>query len=281
MRGGFRGLCAVIGIGAALALGAAACSSSAPKAVAPTTTASTTIAPAPTSMTLPSTATPVATTCPTDARRYTPAELEAVRAEVEKALLKGNDFVSYGTGIHAVEIELQPGREKLAAALEARFRGAVSITVGGAPYHCGVGTAPKCAAIKATSTLPAGLHLALRLGRTTMRADDSFNASLLVKNDGPKPLGMDPGEPIVALIVRPGTRTVVGTYSGPIGGTGLGLNLHDGQSHSVKTIVSGWRCDGRPGSTLPPGRYGVLAGISSNEGPPQLLAPEAPLTITS
>ena len=55
----------------------------------------------------------------------------------------------------------------------------------------------------------------------------------------------------------------------------------NGERSKVKTIVGAARCDGDPGSALPPGRYGVRAGISSNEGPAQFLAPEVPLTLTS
>jgi hypothetical protein len=191
-----------------------------------------------------------------------------------------HSLVEIGTGEHSIVVRLQPGREHLAAALEQRFHNALEITVGNAPYHCGIGTAPMCPAVTGTDQLRAGLHLTLELGVTTMRATDAITAYLVVRNDGHSPLGMDPGRPLVAMIVKPGTRVVVGEYRGPIAGTGIGLNLHDGQERAIDTIVGAARCDGQPGSTIPPGRYGVRAGISSNEGPATMLAPEVPITIT-
>lgn len=191
-----------------------------------------------------------------------------------------HSLLEIGTGEHAIVVGLQPGREHLAAALEQRFHNAVEITVGNAPYHCGIGTAPMCPAVTGADLLPPGLHLTLNLGVTTLRATETIKAHLVVRNDGHSPLGMDPGQPLVAMIVRPGTRVVVGAYRGGIAGTGLGLTLHDGQERAIDTFVGAARCDGRPGSTVPPGRYGVRAGISGNEGPPTLLAPEVPITIT-
>jgi hypothetical protein len=114
-----------------------------------------------------------------------------------------------------------------------------------------------------------------------MRGSDEFKADLVVRQDGATPLRMDPGQPLVAMIVKPGTHQVVGRYDGLIGGTGLGLVLHDGQETTIPTIVAPWRCDGGVGSTVPPGRYGVRAGIGPNEGPAAYLAPEVPLTITA
>jgi hypothetical protein len=195
-------------------------------------------------------------------------------------MVEGNSS-GVGTGQHAVVVNLFPGREALAAALEARFGSAVAIAVGLAPYHCGDGNSRRCPSLQGSSTLPAGLHLTLKLGTSSMRAaTESMDANLVVREDSPTPLAMDPGQPLVAQIVTPGTRTVVGTYGGGIGGTGLGFDLHDGEQVKIGTIVGAWRCDGRPGSTVPPGRYGVRVGISRNERKVEYLAPEVPLTIT-
>ena len=217
--------------------------------------------------------------CHTDSRSYTYAQLTALQPAVE-SIVKGK-VSSVGTGEHAVEVNLLPGREALAASLEARFGNAVAITVGLAPYHCGDGKSRRCPPLQGSSNLPPGLHLTLELGTSSMRAATaSMYGTLVVQEDRPKPLTMDPGGPLVAQIVTPGTRTVVGTYGGGIGGTGLGFTLHDGQRVKIGTIVGDWRCDGRPGSTLPPGRYGVRVGISRNERKVEYLAPEVPLTIT-
>jgi hypothetical protein len=194
-------------------------------------------------------------------------------------ITKGN-FAGVGIGEHTIIVMLFPGREALAAQIEARFGNAVTITVGSTPYHCGDGNSTKCPPLQGNSNLPSGLHLTLKLGVATMHTTGSINAQLVVQEDSATPLAMDPGQPLVADIVRPGTRTVVASYGGGIAGTGLFLGLHDGQQKAIRTIVAAWRCDGHPGSTLPPGRYGVRVGISRNERTVEYLAPEVPLTIT-
>jgi hypothetical protein len=269
-------------IGYVLLLGVfvGACSSGASKAASPSTTypAGSTA----TSTLLPTRSdSPAATTpnrCPNSARKYTQAQLAALRPAVDR-MVKGS-ISSVGTEVHAIGVNLLPGREALAGALETRFGNAVAITVGLAPYHCGDGASRRCPSLQGTDNLPPGLHLTLRLGALSMRATASVNGQLLVREDTSTPLGMDPGQPLIGMIVKPGTRTVVGMYGGGVAGTGLGLNLHDGQQTAIRTIVAAWRCDGMPGSTLPPGRYGARAGISRNEGPAEYLAPEVPLTIT-
>jgi hypothetical protein len=217
-------------------------------------------------------------TCPTPHPGYTFEHLTALRPAVD-AMVGRNGGV--GTGAHAIVVYLQPGREALAAALTARFRNAVQIQVGNAPYRCGPGHSRKCPDLSGSDRLPPGLHLSLKLSASSMRVTDEFDAHLVVREDSATPLRMDPGQPLVAMIVEPGTHRVVGRYDGLIGGTGLGLNLHDGQQATIRTIVAPWRCDGGVGSTVPPGRYGIRVGIGPNEGPAAYLAPEVPLTITA
>jgi hypothetical protein len=196
------------------------------------------------------------------------------------AMIPDRAFGGIGFGLNAIGVQLQPGQEALAAKLEARFGNAVQITVGPAPYHCGIGTGPKCPAFTGAINLPRGLHLTLKLDSSSMPAAGTETAKLIVREDQTTPLQMDPGNPIVAVIVKPGTRTVVGRFGGAIAGTGFAINLHDGQQATINTLVGAWRCDGNPGSTIPPGTYAVRAGISHNERLPDYLAPEVPLTIT-
>jgi len=194
-------------------------------------------------------------------------------------MVNGN-FAVVGVGEHAIMVNLFPGREALAARVEARFGNAVAIMVGLASYRCGDGNSRKCPSLQGSSNLPPGLHLTLNLGVASMPATGSINAQLVVQEDSATPLAMDTGSPLVADIVRPGTRTVVATYGGGIGGVGFGFDLHNGERAPITTVVAAWRCDGRRGSTLPPGTYGVRVGISRNERAIEYLAPEVPLTIT-
>jgi hypothetical protein len=80
------------------------------------------------------------------------------------------------------------------------------------------------------------------------------------------------GQPVVAALVEPGTRTVVGSFGGPVAGTGLAINLAAGQRLEIRVVVGTWRCDGELGSALPPGTYGVRAGIGPDGGSPVYLA---------
>jgi hypothetical protein len=144
---------------------------------------------------------------------------------------------------------------------------------------------PRCPALTGTSILPKGLHLSLRLDHPAVRAVGStggeIGAELRVRNDGPNPFAMDPGQPLIAAIVKPGTRRVLGRYTGLVAGTGWVVNLSRGQHAAIQVLVAAWRCDrGLRRSALPPGIYGVRAGIGPNEGPPLYLAPEVPLRIT-
>jgi hypothetical protein len=109
----------------------------------------------------------------------------------------------------------------------------------------------------------------------------SSDDHLLVRNDNATPFSMDPGQPIIAALVTPGTRHVVGEYSGMVAGTGLGFSVHNGEQVSIPLVVSTDRCDGGVGSTVPPGVYGVRAGIGPNEGRATYLAPEVTITVTS
>jgi hypothetical protein len=68
------------------------------------------------------------------------------------------------------------------------------------------------------------------------------------------------------MITRPGTRRVVGTYSGAIGGTGFAPLLNPGESQTVGIVGGTARCDGGIGSALPPGRYYAVAEVSGAGG---------------
>jgi hypothetical protein len=190
-------------------------------------------------------------------------------------------FQSVGTGANAIVVSLQPGREPLAAQLTDSFGDQVEITVGLTPYCGKPGISPPCPPLTGTDILPGGLHLSLRLDRSTIRRTDSLQGELTVRNDALTPFQMDPGQPLTALIVEAGTRNVVARYSGLVAGTGLALALHDGQTATIKVLVGTALCGSNTGSVLSPGVYGVRAGIGRNEGAAEYLAPETQLTITA
>ena len=147
-------------------------------------------------------------------------------------------------------------------------------------YCGGPGRSGRCADAQGATTLPRGLHLAVTLKhRTVSRSDSAAKGSLELRYDGTGTFVLDPGRPIVAHLVRPGTRTIVGTYLGGTRGTGLLVHLTAGQEQTIDVLIGIARCDGGIGSALPPGTYGVRVPLGPDGGPPRYLAPEAPLTI--
>lgn len=245
---------------------------SAPPATTPTTTPTTTPPTGP-----PESGERRTEPCPTPPGKYSQAQIVAARPQVEAMV--ADNFSAVGNGANAIGLELLTGREQLASQVLARFGDIVEIKVGETAYCGAPGTSRTCEVLPGTDALPPGLGLSLRLEASSIKATDRLSGELVIRNDSPTIFEMETGQPLVAAIVRPGTRTVVGTYSGAIAGTGYGLRLSNGQSDTIRVIVGTSRCDGERGSALPPGRYGVRVGIGHNEGPPGLLAPEVPLTI--
>ena len=189
-------------------------------------------------------------------------------------------FYGVGTGLHTIDVDLFPGHEQLAAELEQRFGDAVTIRIGTTRYCGSPGRSGRCADAQGATTLPPGLHLTLILAdRTVARTEAAARGSLKVRYDGPGTLVVDTGQPIVAHIVKRGTRTVIGTFTGGIRGTGLFIRLATGQERPINVLIGIARCDGGIGSALPPGTYGVRTPLGPDGGTPEYLAPEVPLTI--
>jgi hypothetical protein len=215
--------------------------------------------------------------CPTPPGKYTQEQILAVRPQVQ-AMVEGN-FLSVGNGANAVGVRLSPGREELAAQVLARFGDIVEIEVGETNYCGAPATSRRCDDVPGSDALPPGLSLTLRLKQASIRPTEDLSGELLIRNDSSTLFEMEPGKPLTANIVLPGTRTVVGTFSGGIAGTGYRVRLRNGETDRIGVIVGTTRCDGGVGSAIPPGQYAVRAGIGHNEGPPDYLAPEVPLTI--
>lgn len=110
-----------------------------------------------------------------------------------------------------------------------------------------------------------GIDLELALPSRTIVTGARVDARIVVSNRTGEELSITTGEPLLAVIVLPGTRSVVGAYTGAVGGHGRGLRLGPGTSDSLRAIVVAW---GRSKSSvlqlqhlhedLAPGLYGVL-----------------------
>lgn len=220
----------------------------------------------------------------------TDAELSAIRTSVEHTIgMPGERYQGIGTGAGQILLMLWPGDERFADRLLARFGNAVRVDVAGRRYCGAIGPSPVCPALTGGEP-PPGVHLSLHLERGSIDARQAsrhlVEGSLLIGNDGPGELRADrwQGQPIEAALVVPGTRRVVGTLTGPSVGTGQTLNLAPGQTKSIRVVLGPLqRCDGKVGSRVPPGRYGVRAGLGPDRLHPyqaKYFAPEVPLRIT-
>src|SRR5579863_6378848 len=74
---------------------------------------------------------------------------------------------------------------------------------------------PQCSAMPVGNPLPPGLSLKLVVDQRTITGDFG-SAPLVVSERGPGAFQMDTGQPLVAQVVRPGTRRVIGTYDAGI-----------------------------------------------------------------
>jgi hypothetical protein len=191
-------------------------------------------------------------------------------------------FLSVGIGSSTVEVGLMAGREALAARIAQMFGPKVSITVGLTSYCGGTGRSPACSAMPVGDPLPSGLTLRLALKHAKIKTGDFGDATLTAHEDGPGTFQMDTGQPLVAQVVRPGTKKVVGTFDGGIAGTGYGPKIGPGQDETVPVVFGTTRCDGGLGSAMPPGRYDVVMYMHP-EGRgrgPIYYAPPVPVVVT-
>ncbi len=212
---------------------------------------------------------------------YSESVLMSTRDKVAQAM--NNQFLSVGIGASTVEVGLMPGREALAARIAHTFGPMVSITVGLTSYCGGPGRSPKCSSMPVGDPLPSGLSLKLALDKRTITTGDFGKGSLVVTEEGPGIFQMDTGQPLVAQVVRPGTRRVVGTFAAGIAGTGYGPKIGPGHVARIPVVFGTARCDGGPGSAMPPGRYDVVVYMHP-EGPgvgPVLYPPAVPLVVNA
>jgi len=210
---------------------------------------------------------------------YSQAELMMTQDEVEQATT--GQFLSLGIGPSTVELGLMAGREALAAQIAKTFGPKVSITVGLTSYCGGPGRSPVCSSMPVGDPLPSGLNLKLIVEHRTIKTGDFGHATLVVSEGGPGAFQMDTGQPLVAQVVRLGTRHVVGTYDAGIGGTGYGPRLEAGQVEKIPIVFGTARCDGGLGSAMPTGRYDVVVYMHSEEGGgPVYYPPPVPVVVT-
>jgi hypothetical protein len=176
---------------------------------------------------------------------------------------------------------LTPGSEGLAKQVQAKYGPAVTISVGLTTWKGHAGRSPRCGSLPSWTAPPRGLSLSLHLKADTVRSGDVATGNVEITNRGTAPFFMDTGQPLQAVIVRPGSHQIVGAYTGGIAGTGYGMRLTKGQHENVPTFVGTARCDGGLGSALPPGKYQAVVLVMDETGKgPRYLTPPTALTVT-
>jgi len=210
---------------------------------------------------------------------YSRAELMTTQDQVEQATV--GQILSLGIGVSTVEVGLLPGREPLAGRLAHTFGPKLSITVGLTSYCGGPGRSPVCSSMPVGDPLPPGLGLALALHDRTITTGNFGDATLVVSESGKGTFQMDTGQPLIAQVVRRGTRRVVGTYGAGIGGTGYGPEVVAGRDESIPVVFGTARCDGGPGSAMPRGDYDVVVYVhpEGRGGGPVYYARAVPLVV--
>ncbi len=155
-------------------------------------------------------------------------------------------------------VQLRPGREWLARQLHDQYGSKLAIFVGLTTWHGHPGRSPVCGTLPAVTDVRHNVVLALRLKGPTVVSGSDFTAVVTLTNEGSSTFATDIGQPLEAVLVRTGSRRVVGVYTEGIAGTGLMVRLAPGRSELVHVVGGTARCDGGIGSALPAGDYGVV-----------------------
>lgn len=154
-------------------------------------------------------------------------------------------------------VRLMPGREWLARQLQSHYGSEVAIFVGLVAWHGRPGRSPVCGTLPPVPDLRHGVALTLRLKGPTVISGDDFAGTVTLTNESSSKFATNIGLPLEAVLVRAGSRRVVGVYAGGIAGVGLVVKLERGGSQSIPFVGGTARCDGGTGSALPAGYYDV------------------------
>lgn len=190
-------------------------------------------------------------------------ELQAIYAEITTLVrdTSSSGSIAMGAG-PPIFVQLSADAEDLAAELVERYGDTVKISVGALPYpDPTVATDFDCRGfegeIGAGDVVDGDLVATLSLEETTVASGGDFSGTATVTNTGTAELAFASGEPLVAIVFRPGTNDPVGLYVGGIDGVGTGADLPPGESISIRVIGGTASCDPTLGYALPAGDYDV------------------------
>ncbi len=81
----------------------------------------------------------------------------------------------------------------------------------------------------------------------------------MIRNNGSDSYQVTAGSPVIVVLYEPGGLDVVGTYHGPVAGTGGGPNIPPGGTGTVHLLGGTASCDPARGHALPAGTYDAVA----------------------
>jgi len=193
------------------------------------------------------------------------------------AMVKGHLSSLFPCSDGGIVIELTPGSQPLAQQIHVRFGNGVKVFIGSSAPNPPV----NCLPLLKTRMTPSGLKVSLHLDSQTVPSGGSFSGYLKISYNGPHSFDMDTGQPLVAELLQPGTRRVVGFYHGGTVGTGYRSRISAGESYRVNVIGGSNSCQ-HPSSPLRAGKYEAVVLVMGETGlPPRYLTPPVPLRVTN
>lgn len=122
------------------------------------------------------------------------------------------------------------------------------------------------------------VQIRLALESETIESGTRAEGQLVITNGSDQAVDIHSGLPLTAVIVLPGTDSVVGAFTGSIAGVGREFMLNPGDEGHLPVIVP---ATGDQGSLLQPGLYAARAILQlfGDVGRLRILTPETPVTV--
>jgi hypothetical protein len=211
--------------------------------------------------------------------------------EKEIGAFAGKNLIGEGQCAHGLlVVMLTPGSEALAQKVRADFGPSVQIMVGWTVWNGHPGRSATCGVLAGPTATPAGYSSILQLRSRVLKIGADLAGHVeLHDTSATQSVRVLTESPIEIVVTKPGTRRVVGVYTGAIAGTAAAPLLEPGQSQNVAVVGGTGRCDGGIGSALPPGRYDAVAEVSGvaidgldgpgGQPPPTYFTPFVPIQI--
>jgi hypothetical protein len=216
-------------------------------------------------------------------------QIQAIEREV--AAFAGKHLIGVGQCARGLlVVMLTPGSEALAQKVRADFGPSVKIMVGWTDWNGHPGRSATCGILAAPTATPAGYYSALQLRSRVIKIGADLTGHVAFHDtSATQSVRVLTESPIEVVVTKPGTRRVVGVFTGAIAGTAAAPLLVPGESQNVAVVGGTGRCDGGIGSALPPGRYDAVAEVSgvaidgpdgsAGQPPPTYFTPFVPIEI--